>query len=126
MSEVSDFQRELDRCAHWIKEAIAYAHGEFDLEHIYSELYAGNMQLWPCEDAVIITQIIKYPKRSVLHVLLAGGDMEELEYMHNPIVAWARAHGCSAVSISGRPGWTKSFLKNYGFKQIQVQMIKEI
>jgi hypothetical protein len=45
--------------------------------------------------------------------------------MEPHIVEWAKQQGCSALSLTGRPGWTKSFLKDIGYQNTQVQMIKE-
>ena len=42
------------------------------------------------------------------------------------IIEWAKSQGCEAITLTGRPGWTKSFLQDIGYRCTQVQMYKEI
>jgi len=61
----------------------------------------------------------------MIHVFLAGGDISEIEEIEKHITEWAKEQGCTALSLTGRPGWTRSFLQDIGYKFTQVQMIKE-
>jgi hypothetical protein len=42
------------------------------------------------------------------------------------IEAWAKEQGCSAISLVGRKGWTRSFLRDRGYQTIHCEMAKEI
>jgi len=85
----------------------------------------GRVEFWPGKKCALISQVVQYPQKKMIHVFLAGGDISEIQEMEPHIVEWAKEKGCSALSLTGRPGWTRSFLQDIGYKNTQVQMIKE-
>jgi N-acyl-L-homoserine lactone synthetase len=44
--------------------------------------------------------------------------------MHNDVITWAKAQGCSALSMSGRFGWKKP-LKAHGWEVQHASYVKE-
>ena len=121
-----DWVKEFKRCEEWLENALDYAHGTFDIQNVFEDVMNGNAQFWPGENSAVVTQIVPYPKKKVIHFFLAGGDIKELQDMEPGIIEWAKSQGCEVVTLSGRPGWTKSFLNNIGYRCTQVQMYKEI
>ena len=117
--------REFRRCEHWIEAALEYSHGTHTIQDIFEFVANGTLELWPGKNCALISQVSEYPGRKMIHIFLAGGDIKEIEEMEPSIIAWAKEQGCSALTLTGRPGWTKSFLKDIGYKNTQVQMIKE-
>lgn len=126
MKYAPEWVQEFKRCEQWIQAALDYSHDTFSIEDIFEDMAAGNLQIWPGEKAVIVTQIVQYPRKKIIHCFLAGGDIVELETLHEQVVEWGRSQGCSAVTLTGRPGWTRSFLSDIGYRNTQVQMIKDI
>ena len=121
-----DWVEEFKRCEKWLEDALEYAHGTFDINDVFNDVVNGTAQFWPGKNSAVVTQIVPYPKKKVLHFFLAGGDIKELEEMEPGIIEWAKSQGCEAITLTGRPGWTKSFLQDIGYKCTQVQMFKEI
>lgn len=85
--------------------------GEIEL---LSELQAGRAQLWAGETAAAVTQCVVGPDGPSLHVWLAGGRLDGVLAMREGVEAWARGHGCRAVTLAGRPGWAR-VLRPYGY-----------
>lgn len=121
-----DWVNEFKRCESYICAALNYSHDTFSLQDIADGVHRGDLQLWPGPNSAVITQIVQYPLKKVIHVFLAGGNMDEVKKLENNLTVWGKSQGCQAVTLVGRPGWTKSFLKNIGYKCTQVQMFKEI
>ena len=121
-----EWVQEFKRCEKWIEDAIEYSHGAFTIESVFEDLLHGGAQLWPTENAVAITQIVDYPGKKVMHIFLAAGDLQELEALHYPIEEYARSVGCKGMSLTGRPGWAKSFLRNRDYVIREVQMYKNL
>ena len=117
--------KEFKRCEHWIEAALEYSHGTHNIQNIFEDVMNGRVEFWPGKECALISQVVQYPQKKMIHVFLAGGDISEIEQIEPHIVEWAKQHGCSALSLTGRPGWTKSFLKDIGYQNTQVQMIKE-
>jgi len=115
---------ELERCRGWIEAALEYSGGTHDFEDVARSLYSGAMQLWPAPKGCIITEIVVYPKKKVLHVFLGGGELQQIMEMHKDVIAWAKTQGCEALTMTGRHGWKKP-LAEHGWQAVHTSYIKE-
>ena len=80
---------ELERCRPWIEDALKYCGGTHHFDDIAAGVYAGRMQLWPAPRGCIVTEIVVYPRKRVLNLFLAGGELDQIVDMNNDITAWA-------------------------------------
>lgn len=109
-------EEDLQRLRHHVEAALEYSGGTHGIEDIAEGLKKGRFQLWPANDSVVVTEIIVYPRLKNLHFFLAGGDLDELRLMRPLIESWGRDMGCTRVSLAGREGWSKTFLRDEGYK----------
>jgi len=116
---------EFKRCQKWIEDALEYSGGTHETIDVFHGIIEGRMQLWPAPEGCLVTEIIKYPRKTVLHIFLAGGKLEQLTDMHSDVVGWGKQQGCTALTLAGRRGWEKA-LKNFGWKPILTTLSKEI
>jgi hypothetical protein len=107
-----------------IEAALSKGGGTHSFDDVAAMIEDGRAQFWPGPRSVIITQIIDYPRKKVIHVFLAGGVMAEIQKMTPVIEEWAKAQGCSGATIIGRAGWQRSFLTHLGWKSTAVLMEK--
>ena len=121
MSHIS----EIDRCQPWIEAALEYSGGTHSLSDVIHGITSGKMQLWPAPKGCIVTEIVVYPRKKMLNVFLGGGELDQLLDMHKDVIAWSKAQGCEAITITGRFGWKKP-LKAHGWKPMHASFIKEI
>ena len=98
---------DLERCRPWIEAALEYTGGTHEFEDIVSSIAQGTMQLWPAPRGCIVTEIVVYPRKKVLNIFLAGGELDQILDMDNDVKAWAENHGCTAATMMGRIGWKK-------------------
>ena len=117
--------QEFMRCEKWIADALEYAHGTHTIEDLLYDVMAGQLSLWAGEDCALIMQITQYPRAKMAHCFLAGGNIEGVAQLEIGVTAWAKGLGCNGITLMGRPGWAKSFLKDNGYSCKQVNMIKE-
>ena len=109
-------EEDLQRLRHHVEAALEYSGGTHGIEDIAEGLKKGRFQLWPADNSVIVTEIIVYPRLKNLHFFLAGGDLDELRLMQPLVESWGESMGCTRVSLAGRKGWEKTFLKDRGYK----------
>ena len=83
------------------------------------------MQLWPAPRGCIVTEIVVYPRKKVLNVFLAGGELDQILDMNNDVKAWALAQGCENATMTGRFGWKKPLMAN-GWEPLYATYKKEI
>lgn len=106
-----------DRARPWLEAALA-AHRRplYTLADVEGLVERDEARLWLGKRSCILTQVHDYGTgERVLHVWLAGGDMDEIKTAIAPIEEWAVAAGCTQVSIDGRKGWERA-LAPFGFE----------
>lgn len=122
---MEDLESELDRCRPWIEAALDRGGNTHIFEDISDGVKKGLMQFWPAPDACAVTEIICYPRKKVLHIFLAGGNMDTIVDMDESAVHYAKISGCHGVSVAGRKGWQK-VLDSRGYKPFIVSLAKDI
>ena len=109
-------EEEFERLRHHVAAALEYSGGTHKVEDIAEGIRQGQFQLWPGKNSVVVTEIIVYPQLKDLHYFLAGGDLDELRLMRPIIESWGKEIGCSRVSLAGRKGWERTFLRGEGYE----------
>lgn len=123
---MSEWERHFERLKPQIAAALEYAGGTHTLDDVRDFLAAGRVQIWPGVDSVVITEFVEFPQMRTLNYWLAGGDMAELVDMENCIAPWAKAHGCTRITLHGRKGWERTFLAGRGYSPKWVTFSKDI
>jgi hypothetical protein len=117
---------DFERLRQHVEAALEYSGGTHKIEDIAEGLSAGRFQFWPGLNSAVVTEIIVYPQLKDLHYFLAGGDLDELKMMRPLIESWGKSIGCTRVSLAGRPGWQKTFLKDEGYEPKWFILSKEL
>lgn len=64
----------------------------------------GSAQLWSSPLACVVTETA-HPD---LHIWLAGGNLRAVLAFQTPLENWARATGCTSITVNGRRGWDRA------------------
>jgi hypothetical protein len=115
---------EWDRCRPWIEAALGYDNGGHTVEDVQAKVASGLMQFWPAPRGCIITEILQFPRRKMVNVYLAGGELDQLADMQDAIIAWAKENGCTGAMLSGRKGWERVF-SQYGWKHTHSVLMRD-
>ena len=116
---------ELERCKPMLLPALDRCGGTHEWADVVLGVHTTAMQLWANERAAAITEIVKYPRKTVLNVFLAGGELGQAMEMLESAKVWGVAQGCDAISMSGRRGWLKP-LGAEGWKEAFTTMSCEL
>ena len=90
-----------------------HSEGELAPEDFYEAIHNGEMQLWLAVEgkellASMVTQVVPYPKKTVLRIISIGGDDMEKWIGYIPLIEdWALSMGCTSLECWGRKGWLK-------------------
>jgi hypothetical protein len=117
---------ELNRCRQWIVDALEYSSGTHTFDDIAAGVMNNRFHLWPNANSAVVTEIIVYPQAKALHFFLAGGNLDELKQMRPVIESWGKSVGCTRVTLAGRKGWERTFLKDEGYEPKWVILSKEL
>jgi hypothetical protein len=121
-----DLFSELSRCRKYIEDALEYGGDTHTFDDVAAGVLSGRYQLFPNANSAIVTEIVVYPQLKNLHFFLAGGNLDELQKMTPVIEDWGRSMGCTKVSLSGRKGWSRTFLKDSGYTPKWYVLSKEL
>lgn len=116
---------ELARCRDWIDSALEHSGGTHLFEDVAREVLSGRMQLWSAPRGCAVTEIVVYPRKKVLHVFLAGGEMDQLIEMIDSAASWGQQQGCTGMTLAGRHGWSK-VLSKHDWKPVMTVMERGI
>ena len=120
-----DILQQLLRCRRWIEDALEYADESHLFEDIVRGVLNGNFHFWHGDNGCAVTEFVVYPRKKVLHVFLAGGDMQQILDFEESAAAWGKANGCTGMTIAGRKGWSK-VLGKHGWSDKFLVMGREI
>jgi hypothetical protein len=116
----------------FVDRALSHAGGRYAPADVLAALLRAQMQLWVAIggdgddgiEAVLVTEIIDYPRRRRCNLFLSAGNALEACLEHLPTIeTWARAQGCDAIEASGRPGWERVLP---GFRRTHVMLEKDL
>ena len=96
--------------------ALEYCDGTHSLEDVAMALDKDEMQFWPGVNTALVTEIVNYPQKKIIHVFLAAGDMDEVIRILPYIEKHGKSEGCVQLAMTGRKGWEKVMDKIYDLK----------
>ena len=85
-----------------------------------------TMQLWPGVNSAVVTQVQNFPRMKVLHIFLASGDLAELETFTPHIQKFAEDMGCHKITLTGRRGWSRTFVSKFNMKPTHYWLSTEV
>jgi hypothetical protein len=98
----------------WITDALEYSMGTHNLDDVLSGIQGGEFQLFANDGGCAVTQIITYPRKKVIYIFLAGGELDSVIALQDEVIQFGRENNCDSMMQIGRKGWTKA-LKLHGW-----------
>lgn len=114
---------EFDRVWPWLAESVHHGGDTHDRADIWALIEAGEAQLFVTPRAAAVTQVVRFPRKSIFDVWIVGGDLRDILFKLHPAgEAWAREHGLTEMWGGGRPGWGRVLQQlGYGATAVQVK-----
>lgn len=115
----------------FVENFLRYADGCYLSEDIKAALLARDMQLWLAVtdnrvQAVAVTQIVRFPRKAICHLLgVAGDNKRVITRFENDVREWAAANGCDQFEALARRGWL-TFLPDAGWRVVGTVVRKGI
>lgn len=99
--------------------------GLYTVHDILARIAAGDMQSFAHGNSWVITSVVDYPRRRVLDVLVAVGDIDDILFLHDVVVDYASKVNASLIRAYGRPGWDQ-FVKQHKWRVVNHVYYKEM
>lgn len=101
-----------------LRKALAVGGDTHDPQDIAAAIERGEMQAWVNGDSLVITEVVHFPRLSVVNIVIAVGSLSEVMSLQPAIEDFARQHNCAALRMQGRKGWER-VLPHHGWKADQ-------
>lgn len=98
-----------------LQRALDLAGNTHTIEDIQQAIARGQMQCFVTGDSFVITEVTQYPRKRILNVFLAVGDISVVDLIPK-LESFAREAGCDGMQTLGRAGW-KRILPQRGWHQ---------
>jgi hypothetical protein len=98
-----------------LEAACAETGGTHAPQDVMAAIERGGMQLWIGEDCIGVSEVTAFPRKTVVNVFLAAGDLAEFKRLQPGIEAFGRARGASQFMFMGRA--TKGVAKRCGWSR---------
>lgn len=98
----------------------------YNIQDVADCILDGSMQLWPTNNSAVVTQVQNFPRMKVLHIFLAGGNLDELETLTPHIQKFAEDMGCRKITLTGRKGWSRTFVTKFNMKPTHYWLSTEV
>ena len=118
-----------------VARAMEYSAGESNTEDVLGKLLDGSAQCWCVVDdedntlSISVTEIIRYQRKTSLHVITFTGDWELTKHLHPAWEEFAFATNCDTIVAWCRAGWErkfKSFVTDTGRKYDKSYVVMEM
>lgn len=131
----NEVEQAMGLCYEWLEEALARGHGEYELDDIYQLLKRKEMFMAVGLDLTdntpiccVVVQLLHFPRKSVLHVVLAGGERPGFAWIPDILADLedtALLVGASAITGYTFPQLAK-FSKRFGYADWYTVVGKEL
>ena len=115
----------LEKWKDQINDALQYAEGTHTFDDVAAMIMNGRLVFIPMEDAFYVVEVVEYPRKKVLNIFLAGGELRTVLTSVKEIEHVAKNAGCSAVTLSGRRGWEK-YAKECGWRYSHTTLVCDV
>lgn len=125
LDKLTVFSTEIARHQEKIEQSLAHTQATHTFDDVVSMVLKGALTLWTFGSSFALLEVHHFPRMKTLHVFLAGGNPEELAAMQDALAERAQQLGCSACTVSGRPGWAR-YLKPHGWRLVTVGLWRDV
>ena len=100
--------------------------GTYNMQDVADCIDSCTMQLWTSDNSAVVTQVQIFPRMRVLHIFLAAGDLADLETITPRIQKFAEDMGCQKITLTGRRGWSRTFVSKFNMKPTHYWLSTEV
>ena len=125
-TEQNGFIEAWERSKPFLANALEESGNEYTVDDVLRDIKDDHAIFYPTKKGASVFRIALYPRKRMLRIWLAGGDMESsIDSILEAAEYHATKHECDGIEVLGRRGREK-VLKPYGYEHKRVMLIKEL
>ena len=119
------WETELKRCKRFLLPVFK-KFGTYNWSDVVENVKQGRWFLLALPNSALLIEFLQYPRKRVLYVLAAGGNLEEILKTENDVISIAKARDCNSIEVRGRLGFEKIAKKYKGWEKQYTVISKEL
>jgi hypothetical protein len=120
------FTEAWERSKPFLASALEQSGNEYTVDDVLREVQDDHAIFYPTSKGASVFRIVLYPRKRMLRIWLAGGDMESsIGNILEAAEYHAAKNECDGIEVLGRRGWER-VLKPHGYEHKRVMLIKEL
>jgi hypothetical protein len=120
------FTEAWERSKPFLADALERSGDAYNVDDVLKEIQDDHAIFYPTRKGASVFRVALYPRKRILQIWLAGGDMESsIDSILEAAEHHAAKHECDSIEVLGRRGWER-VLKPYGYEHKRVMLIKEL
>lgn len=126
---VKDLEKHRTIVLPYISSFVERSKGRFDSDYVFERIKKEMWTLWVVHEnlelrAVLLTQIIKYPKlREFQIIMCVGRNHKDWYSLVTRMEEYAKLIGCKKLTAVTRPGWEKVMV---GYKKSHIYLERDL
>ena len=110
------WESELKRCKKYLLPVFK-KFDTYNWSDVVENVKQGRWYLLTLPNSALLIEFLEYPRKRVLYVLAAGGNLEEIIKSESDVISIAKAKDCSSIEVRGRLGFEKITKDIKGWKK---------
>ena len=119
------WESELKRCKKYLSPVFK-KFDTYNWSDVVENVRQGRWFLLALPNSALLIEFLQYPRKRVLYVLAAGGNLEEILKTESDVISIAKAGDCNSIEVRGRLGFEKVAKKYKGWKKQYTVISKEL
>ena len=119
------WESELKRCKKYLLPVFK-KFDTYNWSDVVENVKQGRWYLLTLPNSALLIEFLEYPRKRVLYVLAAGGNLEEIIKSESDVISIALAKDCSSIEVRGRLGFEKITKDIKGWKKQYTVISKNI
>ena len=119
------WQTELKRCKKYLLPVFK-KFDTYNWSDVVENVKQGRWYLLSLPNSALLIEFLEYPRKRVLYVLAAGGNLEEIIKSESDVISIGKARKCDSIEFRGRLGFEKVTKKIKGWKKQYTVISKNI
>ena len=119
------WESELKRCKKYLLPVFK-KFGTYNWQDVVENVRQGRWYLLTLPNSALLIEFLEYPRKRVLYVLAAGGNLEEILKTESDVISIAKAKDCNSIEVRGRLGFEKVAKKYKGWNKQYTVISKNI
>lgn len=115
----------LERFRPGLEKALKLGGDTHTVRDVVEMILDNRAQIWIVGNALIVTEVLQFPRKRVLRFWLATGNGEDCIAVSRRVLEWGKEQGCDLAMITGRRGWVRA-LRDEGWTETMTVLTQEL